>query len=36
WKKGKAFYYNQKINCMPAEGYMSFDDVTYWFSPESQ
>ncbi len=34
WKKGKSFYYNQKINCMPAEGYMSFDDVTYWFSPE--
>ena len=19
---------------MPAEGYMSFDDVTYWFSPD--
>lgn len=33
WNGNKAFYYNQKINCMPAEGYMSFDDVTYWFSP---
>ena len=34
WTGKKAFYYNQKINCMPAEGYMSFDNVTYWFSPE--
>lgn len=34
WSGKKAFCYNQKINCMPAEGYMSFDDVTYWFSPD--
>ena len=34
WQGRKAFYYNQKINCMPAEGYMSFGDVTYWFSPK--
>mgnify|MGYP001623903596 CR=1 FL=1 len=34
WSGKKAFYYNQKINCMPAEGYMSFDDITYWFSPD--
>ena len=34
WNGKKAFYYNQKINCMPAEGYMSFDDITYWFSPD--
>ena len=34
WSGKKAFYYNQKINCMPAEGYMSFDNVTYWFSPD--
>ena len=35
WSGKNAFYYNQKINCMRAEGYMSFDDVTYWFSPET-
>ncbi len=34
WQGKNAFYYNQKINCMPAEGYMSFGDVTYWFSPK--
>ncbi len=35
WSGRKAFYYNQKINCMPAEGYMSFDDATYWFDPSN-
>lgn len=30
----KTFGYSQKINCMPAEGYMSFDGKTYWFNPE--
>ncbi|MBU3876299.1 DUF2804 domain-containing protein [Faecalicatena sp. AGMB00832] len=36
WKEKKtAFYYNQKINCMRAEGYMAFDEVTYWFKPET-
>lgn len=35
WNGSKAFYYNQKINCMPAEGYMSFDGETYWFTPEN-
>lgn len=34
WQGKKAFYYNRKINCMPAEGYMSYDNVTYWFSPD--
>ncbi|HJA11849.1 MAG TPA: DUF2804 domain-containing protein [Candidatus Mediterraneibacter merdipullorum] len=34
WGRGKAFYYNQKVNCMPAEGYLSFDEKTCWFSPE--
>ena len=34
WQKKKAFYYNRKINCMPAEGYMSWDEETYWFHPE--
>ncbi len=33
-KGNRAFYYSQKINCMPAEGYMSFDNQTYWFNPE--
>ncbi len=33
-EREKAFLLQSKINCMPAEGYMSFDGVTYWFSPE--
>lgn len=32
--KKKAFYYNQKINCMPAEGSVEFDGVTHVFSRE--
>ncbi len=33
WEDDKtAFYYNQKINCMPAEGYVSFDGRTHTFS----
>lgn len=36
WKEDKkAFYYNQKINCMPAKGSMKFDGKTYTFSPET-
>lgn len=35
WEGEKAFYYNRKINCMPAEGYMAFDDVTYWFDQKN-
>ena len=35
WAGKKAFYYNQKINCMRAEGYMAFDGVTYWFDPKN-
>lgn len=35
WKEKKtAFYYNQKINCMPAQGTMSFDGKTYTFSKD--
>ncbi len=34
WPGKKTFYYNQKINCMRAEGYMAFDDMTWWFDPE--
>lgn len=34
WKEKKtAFYYNQKINCMPASGYMRFDGKEYRFNP---
>ncbi len=31
----KAFYYNQKINCMRAEGTAQFMGKTYTFSPEA-
>ncbi len=34
WDKTHAFYYNQKINCMRASGYMEFDGVRYDFRPE--
>ena len=30
----KAFYYNQKINCMPAEGYINFGDRHIEFTPD--
>ncbi len=30
----KAFYYNQKINCMPASGYIKFDGRTIEIKPE--
>ena len=29
----KAFYYNQKINCLQAEGVVRFDEREYLFSP---
>lgn len=36
WKEKKnAFYYNQKINCMRAEGYAEFDGRRYEFCPET-
>lgn len=31
----KAFYYNQKINCLKAEGYIRHDGRTYLFDPHS-
>ncbi len=35
WKEDeKAFYYNQKINCMPASGKVKFDGKEYVFNPE--
>ena len=35
WPEKHAFYYNQKINCMRASGYISFDGVRYEFDPET-
>ena len=35
WDKKHAFYYNQKINCMPASGAMHFDGVDYPFCPDT-
>lgn len=35
FEKDKHFYYNQKINCMPAEGYAIFDGKTYNFKKET-
>jgi hypothetical protein len=33
-KKPTAFYYNQKIPCMPARGYVKLGEKTYRFSPK--
>ena len=36
WKEKKtAFYYNQKINCMKASGYVEFDGVRHEFNPQT-
>lgn len=36
WKENpKAFYYNQKINCMRAKGFAEFDGKIYEFNPET-
>ena len=36
WEKNrKKFYYNQKINCMPSDGYVIFEDKRYEFNRES-
>ncbi|MGL6200774.1 MAG: DUF2804 domain-containing protein [Lachnospiraceae bacterium] len=36
WKENKtAFYYNQKINCMPASGAVYFDNRQYSFQPKT-
>ncbi|CAA0094868.1 Uncharacterised protein [Halioglobus japonicus] len=34
-KNKLAFYYNQKINCMPAQGELRFGDKTLSFSPDT-
>ena len=33
WDKKAHFYYNQKINCMRASGWMEYDGVRYAFDP---
>ncbi len=33
WDQKHAFYYNQKINCMRASGWISFDGRRYEFNP---
>ena len=35
WQKKGRFYYNQKINCMRAEGEIKFDGETYRFDPST-
>ena len=35
WAKRGHFYYNQKINCMRASGYMAFDGRRYEFDPRT-
>ncbi|NHJ85035.1 MAG: DUF2804 domain-containing protein [Asgard group archaeon] len=36
WKENrKAFYYNQKINCMPVEGHVQIGDDEYLFTKDS-
>lgn len=33
--KGKRFYYNRKINCMPAEGWVKYRGETYQITPDT-
>ena len=35
WPKDGHFYYNQKINCMRASGWMEYDGVRYTFDPKT-
>ena len=35
WEKDKHFYYNQKINCMRASGYIEYDGTRYEFNPDT-
>ncbi len=34
--KDKHFYYNQKINCMRAEGFVKYDDIDWVFNNENK
>ena len=35
WPKEGRFYYNRKINCMRAEGFMRFGEAKYHFDPKN-
>ena len=35
WDADTCFYYNQKINCMPASGWVIYDGKRYKFHPET-
>ncbi len=35
WDKAGHFYYNQKINCMRASGFMEYDGTRYTFDPNT-
>ena len=35
WDKKHHFYYNQKINCLPASGWAEYDGKRYKFNPET-
>ena len=35
WPEKHAFYYNQKINCMRASGWVKFDGKKYEFDPKT-
>ena len=35
WDRKRHFYYNQKINCMRASGWMEFDGKRYEFNPST-
>lgn len=35
WDKNHAFYYNQKINCMRAQGWVDYDGKRYEFDPKT-
>lgn len=36
FNKDKHFYYNQKINCMKADGFVKFDDIDWQFNEDNQ
>lgn len=35
WDKNHAFYYNQKINCMRAQGWVEYDGKRYEYDPKT-
>ncbi len=35
WEKKHHFYYNQKINCLPAEGWVTYGEERYEFHPDT-